>query len=323
MSRNVTRTGDLMPLHPQAEAMLAMMAQMPAVDYQRVSAPELRAMMDGASMFAPGDEVGDVRALSIDGPAGLLPLRLYTPADAEASTLPVTLYFHGGGFVLGTLDTHDNICRCICARAGCAVLAVDYRRAPEAPFPAAPEDAWAAWQWLRAAAASMGLDPERIAVAGDSAGGNLAAGVAARASAAGAPPSHELLLYPVVDATEEEWAAPGAFLTPEMMRWFLRCYLHHPGDAQHPLASPLRHVDDAAGRRLTVVTAEYDILRDSGEAYAQAMREAGAQVELRRWPGQVHGFASMLGALDDASAALDFAALRLRQAFAAANVATP
>jgi acetyl esterase len=306
-----------MTLDPQVKALLDMMAAMPAPDFSTLTAAQYRAGMDGPSMFAPGDAVAQVENRTIPGPGGELKLRLYRDA---AGPLPITVYFHGGGFVIGTLDTHDNICRCLARRSGSLVISVDYRLAPEAPFPAAVKDACAALAWAHRNAREIGGDASRMAVAGDSAGGNLAAVAAQHWRDHGPALRHQLLLYPITDwrADTESYRsfAKGYFLTWDMMNWFTRQYLPDQRMADDLRASPLRSRDLSGLPPATVITAEYDPLRDEGEAYAHAMGEAGVAVALHRWPGMIHGFASMLGAVGAADAALDTAARALRQAFA-------
>jgi acetyl esterase len=307
-----------MTLDPQAKAILDALAAMPAVDYASIGAPEFRAMMDGPSMFAPGDTVARVENRDIPGPGGPLGVRLYH--GVEGAGLPIVVYFHGGGFVIGNLDTHDNICRCLARRAEALVVSVNYRLAPEAKFPAAVKDACAALAWVHRHAREIGGDAGRIAVAGDSAGGNLAAVTALHWRDHGPALRHQLLLYPVTDwrADTESYQkyAQGYFLTWDMMNWYTRQYLPDERAADDPRASPLRSRDLSGLPPATVITAEYDPLRDEGEAYARALRAAGVAVELHRWPGQIHGFASMLGAVGAADQALSTAALGLRGAFA-------
>lgn len=306
-----------MLLDPQAQAMLHAMSAMPPIDWSRITAPELRAAMASAS-FAPGDAVASVEDRRIPGPGGDIGLRIYRP-QADAA-LPVTLFFHGGGFVLCDLDSHDNLCRGLARRAECIVVSVDYRRAPETKFPGAVEDACVALDWARAQAASFGGDPTRLAVAGDSAGGNLAAAAAQHARSEGLALRHQLLLYPITDcgmqtASYREFA-DGYYLSAAMMRWFLAQYLPDAQSADDPRASPLRSRELGELAPATIFTVGYDPLRDEGEAYAQALAAAGVTTTLRRWPGQIHGFLSMLGMIDEADRALWAAADALRAAFA-------
>jgi acetyl esterase len=240
-------------------------------------------------------EVAAVRELQVDGAAGPLRARHYTPADTGGPH-PLLVYFHGGGFVMGDLDTHDGVCRNLCAHGGVHVLSVEYRKAPEEPFPAATDDGFAAYGWARGHAAELGADPERIAVGGDSAGGNIAAVVSQQAVADGVPgPALQLLIYPAVDTTtvrrSRELFADGFFLTSAEMDWFIAQYL---AEAQRsdPRASPLLGKLEGVAPAY-VVTAGFDPLRDEGEAYAEALRAAGVPVVARRFGGLIHGFVNM------------------------------
>jgi acetyl esterase len=308
-----------MPLDPQAQAILTAMAAMPPIDFSTIPAAVFRAAMSGPSMFAPGDAVAQIENREIPGPGGPLRIRIYRPVTG--APLPITIYFHGGGFVICSLDSHDNICRSLASRAQTLVVSVDYHLAPEAKFPAAVEDAFAAVDWVHAHAAEIGGDASRIAVAGDSAGGNLAAVAAQRSRTQGPALCHQLLLYPVTDcgcdSASYKSFADGYYLTAETMRWFIAHYLPDAQAAGDVRASPLRQRDFSGLPGATVFTAEYDPLRDEGEAYAKALQNAGAAVEAKRWPGQIHGFISMLGAIGAADAALSEAAAALRAAFAA------
>lgn len=311
-----------MPLDPQARAMLDAMAAMPSPDFSTLRAADYRAALAAMPAFAPGDAVAAQHDLTIEGPAGPLRARLYRPqADADAA-LPLVIYFHGGGFVLCGLDSHDNICRSLARRSGALVLSVDYRLAPEARFPAAAEDAVAAVRWAAAHAAQLGADASRIAVAGDSAGGNLAAVACQQLRGSGIALCHQLLLYPYLDCSDGAAAsasyrecATGYFLSAAELDWYRAQYLAHPADAADVRASPLHQRDLHGLPPATVFTAEFDPLRDQGEAYGEALQRAGNSATVRRWPGQFHGFISMQGAIDAASHALDAGAAALRQAF--------
>ena len=308
-----------MPLDPQAQAIADAMAQLPAPDFATLSVADYRAMLAaGPALPTPDDALANVEDGRLPGPGGALKTRTYRPP--AAGPLPLTVFFHGGGFVSCGLDSHDNICRRLAARASTLVVAVDYRLAPEHKFPAAADDAAAAVRWLHAHAASIGVDASRIAVAGDSAGGNLAAVVAQELRNL---VCHQLLFYPVTDfesdlPSKREFA-DAAMLTQEMMRWFAVNYLPDAQAARDPRASPLRQTEWRDIPSATLITAACDPLRDEGEAYAQALSKAGVAVTLRRWAGQFHGFASLQGLLDGAEHALDFAASALQQAFAAAR----
>lgn len=239
--------------------------------------------------------VGDV---AIPGPAGAIPARFYEPPGAGLERRPLVVYFHGGGWVLGDLDTHDGLCRFLAANAAVAVLSVDYRLAPEHPFPAAVEDAFAAFRWAAAENPRLGADPSRIAVAGDSAGGNLAAAVSLLARDDGGPsPAMQALIYPVVDAPGEQPSrdtfAEGYLLTKADMEWFERHYLSGASSCEDPRVSLLSAGDLSGLPPTYITTAGFDPLRDEGEAYAARLREAGVAVALRRHPGLIHGFANM------------------------------
>ncbi|RQR58268.1 alpha/beta hydrolase [Burkholderia sp. Bp9126] len=307
-----------MPLDPQAQALLAALAQAPAIDFDRLTASACRAGLAAGDAFAPGDAIAAEEDWRIPAAAGhVLPARLYRPH--ASGPLPLTVFFHGGGFVMCGLDTHANLCRCLAQRARTLVLSVDYRLAPEARFPAAAHDACDAVRWAAASARDLGARDGALAVAGDSAGGNLAAVAAQQLRGSGIRIAHQLLLYPVVDCATEhpsyELLGDGYYLTADMMRWFKRQYLGDDADRASPLASPLAAPDLAGLPPATIVSAEFDPLRDEAEAYAARLAQAGTPATLVRWPGQLHGFASMLGAADAADHVLTFAADALRRVF--------
>ncbi len=264
-----------------------------------------------------GATVG-ARGLMVDGAAGPLPARLYTPAGLEAGS-PLVVFFHGGGFVLGDLDSHDAPCRYIADRARVRVLAVDYRLAPETIFPAAADDAVAATAWALTHADQLGADPARVAVCGDSAGGNLSA-VAARelALAGGAQPAFSLLFYPVTGADpanrSRDTFASGYFLTRADIDWFHDQYTPEPGQDTDPRFDVL-HADGLAGiGRTHVVVAGFDPLRDEGAAYAQRLRDAGVEATTQLAPGELHGFLNLVGVSADARVDVDAALDVLRDA---------
>jgi acetyl esterase len=270
-------------------------------------------------LFGPLDDVGSIVEQTLPGPGGPIRLRIYEPAGARP--FPVLVYFHGGGWVIGSLDTHDGVCRALAARAPCIVVAVDYRLAPEHRFPAALDDAWAATAWVAEHAASIGGDPEQIAVGGDSAGGALATACAMRARDRGLRLGLQLLVYPVTDhrfdTVSYDECADGYGLTRDAMRWFWGQYLGPGGEGSSPEASPLRAPDLGGLAPALVITAEYDPLRDEAEAYAARLEEAGVRVQLRRCEGLIHGFLRLPGTIPRANAVLDEAAAALRDAFAA------
>jgi acetyl esterase len=251
--------------------------------------------------------VRSVTDLTIDGPAGPLAARHYTPGE-PGGPHPLLVFLHGGGFVLCDLDTHDQVCRLLCRTAGVQVLSVAYRLAPEHRFPAAFSDAWAALGWAAANAAWLGADPARLAVGGDSAGGNLAAVLAQRAAGAGSPAlALQLLIYPAVDRITPyrslELFADGFFLTRAAIDWFHR-HSSAPGDRDDPRRSPIGGAGLPDLPPALVVTAGFDPLRDEGETYAAAMAAAGNEVRLRRHPGMIHGFINMVDLSPAARAAL-------------------
>jgi acetyl esterase len=310
-----------MPLDPQARALLDQMAAMGMPPLDQLPVPEARAAIAAlAAASGEPEPVARVENRSIPGPQGDIPVRIYTP-DAPAP-LPVLVFFHGGGWVICSLDTHDGLCRQLANAARCLVVSVDYRLAPEHAFPAAAEDAYTAVRWVATNAAALGADPERVAVGGDSAGGNLAAVVSLMARDRGGPRLvHQLLVYPVVDAPGEEHAsyrdnAEGYFLTAAMMRWFWSHYHRDDVGRRDPYACPLRTPDLRHLPPALVMTAEFDPLRDEGEAYAARLREAGVPVTLSRYDGMIHGFFGMTGLLDQARTAVAEAAAALRAAFA-------
>ncbi|GAA2099880.1 alpha/beta hydrolase [Kitasatospora saccharophila] len=312
-----------MPLHPQAEALRRqrVAAGTPPLYTRTLAEARAADLADIRAAAGNPEPVGAVEEFTVDGPGGPLPLRVYRPADgagAEAE-LPVLLYLFGGGWTLGSLDTGDAICRRLTNAVGCVTVAAGYRLAPEHPFPAAVHDVLAAAEWAAAHAAELGADPGRLAVAGDSAGGNLAAALTLLARERGGPAiRHQLLVYPNTDhaadtASVREHDDPALF-NRRSVAWYWGHYLADPADGADPLASPLRAPSLAGLPPATVITAEYDPLRDEGEQYAEALRAAGVPVELRRYDGMPHGFFAMSGVLDDGRAAQQYAADRLREA---------
>ncbi len=302
-----------MPLHPEIQSLVEQMADDPdATDIADSTPEEAREFYRAiGAMFGPGPEVASVSDRTLPGPAGEIPIRVYTPAGS--GPVGAFVFYHGGGWVIGDLDTHDRECRVLCADAGCLVVAVDYRLAPEHPYPAAADDAFAALKWIGENAAEIGGEPRRIAVGGDSAGGNLAAVVALLARDAGGPALRlQLLVYPVVDLRSPSVFASrkeneeGPFLTLEVMEWFERHYFSKGGagigDAGRlePKASPLLAHSLAGLPPALVVTAELDPLRDEGEAYANALQEAGVATTLHRYDGMPHMFFQLSAISGDA-----------------------
>lgn len=264
------------------------------------------------------EDVHTVREIHIPGPGGALPARLYLPDNNEAR--PLFVLFHGGGWVLGDVETADNIARFLCRHAGCAVLSVEYRLAPEYPFPAAVEDASAACEWAAAHASELGGDAGRLLVGGDSAGGTLSAVVAQLAAERGEPRiAGQVLLYPGANASSLDTSSyrefgHGAYGLPKRdVEWFLDQYLPEYSDRSDPRASPLLSKDLRRLPPALVVTAEYDVLRDEGEEYANRMMDAGVNVRLMRCNGMVHGFLSMVGLIRRATDSFEQIATEIRK----------
>ncbi|PAZ17395.1 alpha/beta hydrolase [Streptomyces sp. SA15] len=310
-----------MPFDPQLQALYdARAAQgvrpLYAMTLAEARAADLAAIRAGAGTPEPVEQVFDT---SIPGPAGPLPVRVYRPSGE--GPLPVLVYFFGGGWTLGSLDTGDGVCRSLANAAGCLTVAVGYRLAPEHPFPAAPEDCFAGVRWAAAHAGRFGGDPDRLAVGGDSAGGNLAAAVTLMARDRGGPDLlAQLLVYPNTDyladtPSRRENTDPLLF-NDKSVHWYWDNYLADPEDGTHPLASPLRAPDHSGLPPALVITAEYDPLRDEGERYAERLRDSGVPVESTRYPGMAHGFFTMAGTLDAARRAVEQAAGHLRTTFA-------
>lgn len=268
----------------------------------------------------PAEPVAHVENRTIPGPAGAVPVRIYRAADI-ATPAPALVYFHGGGWVIGDLDSHDNFCRALANRTDAVVVSVDYRLAPEHRYPAAAEDCYAATRWVAEYGAAIGVDGARIAVAGDSAGGNLAAVVALLARDRGGPSlRHQVLIYPVADHDFETPSyrdnATGYLLTRASMQWFWNHYVPDETQRGEVHASPLRAEKLVGLPAATVITAEYDPLRDEGEAYGARLREAGVATVATRYDGQVHGFVSLFEVFDQGKLAIEQIASALRAALA-------
>ncbi len=309
-----------MPLDPGVRMILDQMTASGLKPFNEVPVAEARAAM--LALVGASSEIEPIRRVEdrkVPGPRGDIAVRVYTP-DGKAP-FPLLVYFHGGGWVVGGIDTHDGLCRQLANKAGAVVVSVDYRLAPEHPFPAPPEDSYAATRWVADNAGGLGGDATRIAVAGDSAGGNLAAVVALMARDRGGPALvHQLLIYPAVDAPSDNTSyrdnAKDYLLTAEMMDWFWNHYRGAGATDRHPLACPLRAASLRGLPPALVFTAEFDPLRDEGEAYAARLREEGVLVRLERYDGMIHGFFGMTALLEPARRAVDDAAATLKRAFA-------
>ena len=315
-----------MPLHPHIQKALLSGASLPALETQPIALARAQAKARYATVIeAPA--IGATKDFAIPGPAGNIGARLYQPA--RAGPHPLLVFFHGSGFVLLDLDTHDLICRQLCAGAQTTVLSVDYRLAPEHPFPAAPDDCLAATRWAATHAADLGCDGTRLALAGDSAGGCLAAVTAQRIRDAGGPPvCGQLLFYPVTAYPDPLTVSHSAFatgygLTLSCLRWYWAQYLPDASRAADPLASPLRAPSLGGLPPALILSAEYDVLRDEGEAFAGRLRQAGGRAELLRCSGMNHGFLKYVGTLEEATMYMRQATAWLRsvQAGEAARIA--
>ncbi len=308
-----------MPVAEELQPYLAMLAEAALPPVETMPLDVIRSTADAfahtnAKEARPVDVVEDRH---LPGPAGDIPVRVYDPDPEETS--PVVAYFHGGGFVFMGIETHDRVCRRLADEAGAVVVSVDYRLAPEHRFPAALDDCMAVTHWLTHHAAELAGDPERIAVAGDSAGGNLAAATALAARNGGPGLAGQVLVYPVIDAAcatpSFEENAEGYLLAASTMRWFWSEYLGPDGDPREPYASVL-HAESLEGAPpALVLTAEYDVLRDEGEAYAERLRGAGVDVSLLRYPGMIHGFLNMDALTPASDQAMAEVAAFLRRVF--------
>ena len=308
-------------LHPQILQVLDAMAKAELRPIEAMTPAEARAQMEATARSRKAEPlpVARVEERLIAGPAGAIRLRLYWPN--AAGRVPAIVYYHGGGHVIGSLDTHDLVARNLCAGAEALVASVDYRMGPEHKFPAAVDDSWAALQWVADNAASLGADPDRIGVHGDSAGANLAAVVALMARDAGYPQLRlQSLVYPVSDYTMSgesygKYATGYGILTRDAMAWFRDHYLRAPEDAEDWRASPLKAPDLKGVAPAIIVTAECDVLHDDGERYADALRAAGVPVEYKEYPGMIHAFLGMVPVVDDAINAQRQVAAAFKRAF--------
>jgi acetyl esterase len=312
-----------MALDPQVKAVLDMLAAAGGPPLEQMEVPAAREMYLAMRPPTAGAEVGRVEDRKIPGgDAGVeIPVRIYTPGGD--GPFPIVVYFHGGGWVIGDLETHDHWCRSLASGVPAVVVSVDYRLAPETRFPAAAEDCFAATRWAAANAKSLHGDPARLAVAGDSAGGNLSAAVAQMARDRGGPAiAFQLLLCPVTeygfDTASYRDNADGYLLTKSGMAWFWHLYLGDPAkEGRDPRASPMRAQSLTGLPPAHVVTAEYDVLRDEGEAYAAKLRQAGVPVTSKRYDGQIHNFFTMAHVLTQGAAAGEEISGVLRRALAA------
>ena len=313
-------------LHPDAQKVCDLIVASGRPPFETLSPPEARvAYLASRQVLQPDPEpVAEVVALEAAGPGGPIPLRFYRGQGVpKESPQPALIFFHGGGWVIGDLESHDQVCRALANATPCIVVAVDYRLAPEHKFPAAAEDAIAATQWIAANAARLGIDAGRLAVGGDSAGGNLAAVVALDARDRGVPRlALQLLVYPAADM-RMDWPSAERHalqlpLTRAAMDWFIAHYLRSDDDKADWRASPLRASSLKGLPPALIVTAGFDPLRDEGEAYAKALRSAGVAVVHELFEGQIHGFLTMGRIVADSRRLISLGASALKQAFAKA-----
>jgi acetyl esterase len=311
-----------MPLDPDAELVLSMMRAAGRPPFESLSPAEAReAYANSRKVLQPErEDVAESRDTTAPGPHADVPVRLYRPIGTEASdVLPALVYFHGGGWLLGGLDSHDVACRCFANAAKCRVVSVDYRMAPEHKYPAAVVDCAAATRFVFDNAPALGIDPARVAVGGDSAGGNLAAVMALMARDGALPPlAFQLLIYPATDmlmtTVSARTVTEGVPLTAATMRWFIDHYLRVPADGREWQASPLRASDLSGTAQALVLTCAHDPLCDEGIAYARRLEQEGVRVTHLHFSDQAHGFMSMGRIIRAADTAIDMMAAALRKA---------
>ncbi|MBW1861539.1 MAG: alpha/beta hydrolase [Deltaproteobacteria bacterium] len=309
-------------LDPQIEVFLRQMGQQETPPVHTLSPLQARESRNPIfiELGGPPQAVADVKNLDIQGMAGKIPIRIYTPKGI--GPFPILVYFHGGGFVICNLDTHDSVCRALTNGASCIVVSVDYRLAPEHKFPAAVDDAYAATQWVAFNANRINGDPDRVAVGGDSAGGNLSAVVSLMARDKGGPSlMYQLLVYPVTnlssfDTDSYREHGEGYILTKEGMEYYRDHYIRHEEELRNPYVSPLLAQELSGLPPALVMTAQFDVLTDEAEAYANRLKQAGVQVKYIRLDGMIHAFFSLTAVVDRAGDAMDEATAALRSAFA-------
>jgi acetyl esterase len=313
-----------MTLDPQAARFLEAAEQsgLPLLETLSPQAARIQYEKGCAVVGGRAPELFDVRDMAAPGPRGDIGLRVYTPRDPAGEALPLLIYIHGGGYVIGSLDSHDIPCRHLALNGDCMVISIDYRMAPEYPYPEPVEDCWAAVNWIVDNAEALGAQRDRIAIGGDSAGGNLATVTCLKAKAEGGPDFvYQLLIYPGTDRTRSQplhtELAEGYRLTRPLLDWFMNHYFSgEPADANDPYSSPL-HADDLGGLPpALVISAGYDPLRDEDIAYYEQLRAHGNDAEHLHYPGMIHGFINMPGVLDAAHECLEACGMRLQRVFA-------
>lgn len=312
-----------MTLHPQAQSVLDMLNAAPT-PLKDLAPAEARAAYDSFILPRNFDPVSlaKVEDRMIQSPAGEIRVRIYTP-EGDSGPRPIFLFIHGGGFVIGSIESRDPQCRLICRDVDCIVVSADYRLAPEAPFPAAPDDCWATLQWCADSATALGGDPTRIAVGGESAGGNLAAGLALRARDSGGPSlTAQILIYPLTDMYFEQglpsykYLDADYFLTREQMTWYSECYTPGVTQTEDVLLSPCKEENLSGLPPAQIITAEFDPLRDDGKYYGERMTAAGVSVEYTCMAGMIHGYWHYGKLIDAAGETLQLNIDALKRAFA-------
>lgn len=308
-----------MTLDPSVKALLDGLASSQPKIWDLSPADARTMYLTLAQLVEPRDvPIGKTENREAEGPAGPIPIRVYTPVAAGGDALPGIVFFHGGGFVIGNIDTHDALCRTLANESGCRIVSVEYRLAPEHPFPAAVEDALAATRWVEANAPSLGIDPNHLGVAGDSAGGNLSAVVAQHVRKGGPKLAFQLLIYPttqiLADTDSMRDYAKGYFLERETIDWFMKHYLPEGVDHSDPRLSPLASEDVSGLAPAYIITAGFDPLRDEGKAYADRLRDAGVAVQHVDYPSMIHGFFNMQAAVPLSREAIAKAARAARAA---------
>ncbi|HML41777.1 MAG: alpha/beta hydrolase [Hyphomicrobium zavarzinii] len=306
-------------LHPTLKNILSQPENPNAVPVEVQDPNEARKEWKGdmAGVDAPAPHMGRVWEFEIPGPAGSIPARAYQPEGLVGEKRPLLIYYHGGGFIRGDIDTHDSICRVLASKAGCLVVSPAYRLAPENPFPAAAHDAYAVAEYMSANAAAFGVDPDRIAVGGDSAGGNVAIAACLQARDKGGPKiRYQLLIYPVTDLTSQNESkrlySKGYLLNS--MPFYIASYLGPNGDGGNELASPLLAKDLSRLPQALVITAGFDPLRDEGQDFARKLAASGVEVKHKCYEDMIHGFVSLRGLLPEADAALGECARHMAEA---------
>ena len=306
-----------MPVNPKIKFFLEQMNTMP-VSFEKITPEVMRSSENSALMAMQKEPVEKVEDRTIPLTGRDIPIRIYTPAGN--APFPALVFYHGGGWVLGSIESHDAICRELANLASCVVVSVEYRLAPEHKFPAAVEDAYESLEWIVAHADELGIDPDRIAVGGDSAGGNLATVTCLIAKERSGPRLvHQLLLYPSTGSAagtpSMDENGKGYLLTSDMMGWFQMHYLNSPDDRHHPYLSPILSDELEGMPPATILTAQYDPLRDIGAAYAEKLQDHGVEVYYKNYEDLIHGFANFSSFVPEARAAVAEGAHELKKAF--------